>query len=279
MPGFLIPSEILHFVQNRPEELNDEGRSEESLQKIRGLPCLVFKERKGEVISACLESKGVRKMRVLVISSSPHKEKSKTFLLAKEVLQGLSEQGISLEVIHLLDCNINFCRHCEECHKKILYCSIKDNTSIILKKMLEAEGIILATPNYINQVTASMKALFDRSAHFIHCKRLLGKYVAGVVSSGSGQNQEVLDYIQYYAHTCGGQYSGGVSAAAHALKDKLEEAYRLGEKLAGDIKEKKVFPEQMEIIQAGKEHFKRIIQLRKDEWQEEYQYWANKGWL
>jgi multimeric flavodoxin WrbA len=240
---------------------------------------LVFKERKGEVISACLECNGARKMRALLISSSPHKEESSTFLLAKEVLKGLTAGGISLEVIHLIDCHINFCRHCEECHKKLLHCSIKDNTSIILKKMLEAEGIILATPNYINQVTASMKALFDRSAHFIHCKRLLGKYVVGVVSSGSGDDAEVLNYIKYYAHACAAQYSGGVSAAAYALKDKLREAYQLGEKLAGDIKEKKVFPEQMEIIQAGKEHFERIIQLRKDEWQEEYQYWVNKGWL
>jgi len=218
-------------------------------------------------------------MKVLLISSSPHKEKSKTFLLAKEVLNGLTTQGISLEVIHLLDCHINFCMHCEECHKKILHCSVKDSTPIILKKMLEADGIILATPNYINQVTASMKALLDRSAHFIHCKRLLGKYIAGVVTSGSGDDAEVLNYIRYYAHACAAQYSGGVSAPAHALKDKLEEAYQLGKKLAGDIKDKKVFPEQMKIIQAGKEHFKRIIQLRKEEWKGEYAYWQKQGWL
>lgn len=199
--------------------------------------------------------------------------------MAKEVLKSLSEQGIESEVIHLLDFNINFCRHCEECHKKILYCSIKDNTSLILKKMLEAEGIILATPNYINQVTASMKALFDRSAHFIHCKRLLGKYVAGVVSSGSGQNQEVLDYIQYYAHTCGGQYSGGVSSGIQASQKIIEEAYKLGDKLARDMKEKMIYPEQSEIIEQGKQYFRKIIKSRKDEWQEEYQYWANKGWL
>src|SRR4030042_4182409 len=106
---------------------------------------------------------------------------------------------------------------------------------MILKKMLEADGIILATPNYINQVTASMKALFDRSSQFIHCKRLLGKYIAGVVSSGSGQSQEVLDYIKYYGHTCGAQYSGGVSSAAQSIGEKTEEAIELGRKLAMDI--------------------------------------------
>jgi multimeric flavodoxin WrbA len=145
--------------------------------------------------------------------------------------------------------------------------------------MLEAEGIILATPNYINQVTASMKALFDRSAHFIHCKRLLGKYVAGVVSSGSGQNQEVLDYIQYYAHTCAAQYSGGVSSGIQVSQKIIEEAYKLGDKLAKDMKEKILYPEQLEIIEKGKQYFREIIKSRRDEWQEEYQYWVNKGWL
>jgi len=150
---------------------------------------------------------------------------------------------------------------------------------LILRKMLEADGIILASPNYINQVTASTKALFDRSTHFIHCQRLLGKYIAGVVTSGSGYDAEVLSYIKYYGHTCGAQYAGGVSSSAYAVKEKLDEAYQLGKTLAQDIKEKKVFADQIKIIDAGREHFKKIIQLRKEDWKEEYCYWQEKGWL
>src|SRR3972149_7241781 len=121
-------------------------------------------------------------MSILVISSSPRKEKSNTFLLAKEVFKGSSNGKVNSEIIHLCDCKIDFCRHCEQCHKKIMHCPIKDDVHTILEKMLEADGIILATPNYITQITASMKAILDRSSHFIHCKRLLGKFVAGVVS-------------------------------------------------------------------------------------------------
>ncbi len=218
-------------------------------------------------------------MKVLLISSSPHKEKSSTFLLAREVLRGLEEEGISCETLHLDDLKVFFCKHCEACHKNILHCSLSDDVHAILQKMLDADGIILASPNYINQVTASMKALFDRSAHFIHCKRLLGKYVAGVVSSGSGQNNEVLDYIRFYGHTCGAQYSGGVSSLQQFGQDKKKEAFRLGKKLASDIKEKKLYPEQVKIIEQGKQRFAQIIKLRKDEWQEEYKYWAERGWL
>jgi len=214
----------------------------------------------------------------MLISSSPHKEKSQTFLLAKEVLKGCSD-SVKTEVIHLRDFKIEFCRHCEECHKKIMNCPIEDDVGIILKKMLETDVIILASPNYINQITASMKALFDRSSHFIHCRRLLGKYILGVVSSGSGQDKDVLDYLKHYAHTCGAQYAGGVSSRAPVSKEKMEEAFKLGNKSVLDIKEKRMFSEQIKIIDKGKEHFKKIIQMRKDEWIEEYQYWLDKSWL
>ena len=218
-------------------------------------------------------------MQVLLISSSPHQEKSSTFLLAKEVLRGLSEEGISGETLHLDNFRVFFCKHCENCHKKILKCSLKDDVGMILQKMLEAEAILLASPNYINQVTASMKALFDRSAHFIHCKRLEGKYIAAVVSSGSGQNQEVLDYLKYYATTCGAQYSGGVSAQQQFGKEKKNEAFKLGKKIAADLREKKQYADQLQEIQKGKQYFARVIQVRKDDWQEEYKYWSQKGWL
>ena len=216
---------------------------------------------------------------VLLISSSPHQEKSSTFLLAKEVLRGLSEEGVASKTLHLDNFKVFFCKHCETCHKKILKCPLKDDVSMILQKMLEADAIILASPNYINQVTASMKALFDRSAHFIHCKRLEGKYIAGVVSSGSGQNQEVLDYLKYYSSTCGAQYSGGVSAQQQFGQDKKDEAFQLGKKIASDLKEKKLYTDQLQDIEKGRQYFTRVIKLRKDDWQEEYEYWSQKGWL
>lgn len=218
-------------------------------------------------------------MKVLLISASPHKEKSNTFILAQEVMRGLSDAGAEVEVIHLADQKIGFCTHCEECHKKILCCPLKDDVGMILGKMLESDGIILASPNYISQVTASMKALMDRSAHFIHCKRLLGKYIFGVVSSGSGEDTEVLNYISYYGYACAAQYCGGVSSAFYTLKEKISEAYQMGNKMARDIKEKARFSDQLEIIEQGRKHFQRAMELRKDEWQEEYAYWQSQGWL
>ena len=225
-----------------------------------------------------LNAKRCIKMKILLISSSPHKEESQTFLLAKEVLRGCVDY-VESEILHLCDYRIEFCRHCEACHKRILQCPIKDDVYLILKKMLSAEGIILASPNYINQVTASMKAFFDRSSHFIHCKRLLGKYIVGVVSSGSGQDKGVLDYIEYYSHTCGAQYTGSVSSSVPISEGKKKTAFNLGESLKQVIKDKRIFADQIKIIESSRAHFKIVMEARKDEWHEEYQYWKDKGWL
>jgi len=215
-------------------------------------------------------------MKILLISASPRKERSQTFLLAKELLRGLKGKNTAYTIIHLCDLKIGFCRHCESCHKKILSCPIKDDVSFVLKKMLDARGIIIATPNYIDQVTGAMKTLFDRSSHFIHCKRLEDKYVAAVVSSGSGCNKKVLEYIEYYAHTCAAQYSGGVSARAPVSRENMEEAFILGKKLRLDIRKNREFPRQIRIIEKGRAHFRKIIEARKNEWTEEYRYWQEK---
>ncbi len=218
-------------------------------------------------------------MKLLVLSSSPRKEKSHTFNLAREVLKGCSDKETDTEILHLCDFNIEFCRQCESCHKNILVCPIRDDVHTILNAMLRSDGIILASPNYINHVTASMKALFDRSSHFIHCLRLMGKYTAGVVSSGSGRDETVLDYIKYYSNTCGAQYSGGISSQAIVNEGKLREAFKLGETFRADIEARREFSDQIDNINKHKEHFRTIMQIRKTDWAEEYEYWLKKGWL
>lgn len=215
-------------------------------------------------------------MKILLISASPRRETSQTFALATAVAEGT---GAAVEVVHLRDHRIGFCRHCELCHREPLRCSVSDDAMELAGKMLAADGIILATPNYINQVTGSMKTLFDRTSHFIHCKRLLGKYVVGAVTSGSGRDEDVLAYLRYYALTCGAQFSGGVSSRAPVPDEVKKTAVDLGRTLRQDIQAGKEYPEQLAFIEEGRSHFRRLIQIRKDDWPGEYAYWKKQGWL
>ena len=94
-------------------------------------------------------------MNILLISSSPHGEKSRTFKLAGEVIKGLGSNA-EVDTVHLYNHKIEFCLGCDACHLEVFQCPLKDDAMNILAKMMDADAVILVSPNYINQVTASM---------------------------------------------------------------------------------------------------------------------------
>jgi multimeric flavodoxin WrbA len=218
-------------------------------------------------------------MKVLGISASPRKNKSNTLILLKEAFSVIAKKGYQTELVHLCDLKIEFCRHCESCHKKMMDCPIKDDAHLLLKKMLESDGIIFASPVYINQITGYLKTFFDRSSHFIHCLRLLGKYTGAVATSGGGPQEMVLNYLEHFSTICGAQYVGGVSTTAPVSQEIRDKAGKMGENLAEAIKNRREFPEQMKEIQSRRSYFKRVIEAHKEEWSGEYKYWREMGWL
>jgi multimeric flavodoxin WrbA len=57
-------------------------------------------------------------------------------------------------------------------------CSIKDDMEILHRKMLDADGILLAAPVYIASMPGQMKTFIDRCRTFVHDFRLRGKVAA-----------------------------------------------------------------------------------------------------
>jgi multimeric flavodoxin WrbA len=141
--------------------------------------------------------------------------------------------------------------------------------------MLNSDGIVFASPVYIDSVSAQLKALFDRTSHFIHCQRLIGKYTCGIVTSGSGKGEMVLEYIKHYSNTIGAQYTGGINIKVPLKGEDFEKTVKLSDDFINSIKEKRKFKEQMEIIEKNKEYFKNLVLKRKEEWTYEYEYWLN----
>lgn len=219
------------------------------------------------------------RIKILLISASPNMQKSVSYYLAKQVIKGFPKSGVDVETVHLFDNKISFCLHLDKCHDRIMACPQKDDVDAILEKMLGADGIILATPNYMGQLSAIMKTLIERSSHFTHCKRLLGKYIIGVAASGRGQCQNIMDYLKDYSNSTGAMFSGGVFTGRTDVKAKAKEAVKLGKEFINDIKHKNICPKQMATIEKGKQFFCEVMKARKHEWKEEYKYWQNQGWL
>ncbi len=67
-----------------------------------------------------------------------------------------------IEIINTYDLkNIDFCLSCDYC-KSHIGCVINDNVSKILKKIIDADVLIIATPIYFETFPASLKLLIDR---------------------------------------------------------------------------------------------------------------------
>jgi multimeric flavodoxin WrbA len=220
-------------------------------------------------------------VKILCISGSPRGEHSNTFRLVKEAVAGITtaERGVSVEYIHLGSLRMEFCTGCGTCHRKLLFCPLKDDVAPVLHSMQEADAIVLASPVYINHVTAQLKALLDRSSPFIHCQMLTGKYGAAFATSGGGPHAMVLDYLKEYLVSCGVQYVGGVSGPMSRFDTLKEEARILGADLAKAVKSHIAYPDQLSYMEKRREFFKSVISSRKDEWKGEYAYWKEKGWI
>lgn len=102
-------------------------------------------------------------MKVVGINGSPRK-KGNTRILIEHVFKELEPEGIETEHVQLGGKQIRGCLSCYKCFSNKDQRCANDNDALneILKKMIEADGILLGSPTYFSNMTAEMKALIDR---------------------------------------------------------------------------------------------------------------------
>ena len=216
-------------------------------------------------------------MKILILSGSPRGAKSQTRVLADALGAGAKGQGADVEIIDLAKVRIGFCQACEGCHKGP-DCVLHDEGNAVLKRMVEADGVVLASPVYLDHVTAQMKALLDRTSHFVHCLRMTGKYVAAVTTSGGGGGAATVAFLQRYAVTVGAQFVGSVDARVPLQKADTMAAAKLGAALVAAAADKTIWPDQQKAIDEQRKRFGFIVRFHKDHWPYEHAYWQERGW-
>jgi multimeric flavodoxin WrbA len=106
-------------------------------------------------------------MKIIAINGSPRKNWN-THILLQNALDGAASTSYKPEtgIIHLYDIDYKGCRGCLECKRKdgksLGRCAIKDGLEPILKKLHEADGIILGSPIYLSEVTGQMRTFLER---------------------------------------------------------------------------------------------------------------------
>jgi multimeric flavodoxin WrbA len=104
-------------------------------------------------------------MKVMAFNGSPRKTWNTATLLEK-TLEGAISQGADTELFHLYDLNYRGCVSCFACKmkngKSYGRCAVKDDLTRVLKKVEEADSIILGSPIYFGTATGMMKSFMER---------------------------------------------------------------------------------------------------------------------
>ena len=130
-------------------------------------------------------------MKVVAFNGSARKN-GNTAILVNHVFRELEKEGIETELIQLAGKKIRGCIACNKCFEnKDQRCSVThDVLNSCIEKMIETDGIILASPTYFANISTELKALIDRSgmtsiANEGMFKRKVGAAVVAVRRGGS----------------------------------------------------------------------------------------------
>ncbi len=221
-------------------------------------------------------------MKILGINASPKGAASNTLQLVNGVLEGAKSAGAKTELVDLYNLKIEYCTACGTCYAKG-ECPLDDDFPDLFEKMMNADGIVIGSPNYIDSVTAPMKALFDRMADAIHCQMLTGKFGCAVCTAGGSHQDEVMSYMNHVLTNLGATAIGGVGVAVgrdpSALSTAVPQAVDLGKKLVESIQGMYPYPGQEEIHRQRREYFCQLVKANKAVWRHEYEWYVEMGWM
>jgi len=140
-------------------------------------------------------------MKVVAFNGSARKD-GNTAILVREVFKELKKAGIRTELVQFAGKKIQGCIACGKCFKnKDLRCVMKgDILNACIEKMLEADGVILASPTYFADISANMKALIERAGFVARANDDMFRRKAGaaVVAARRGGAIHAFDTINHF---------------------------------------------------------------------------------
>lgn len=190
-------------------------------------------------------------VKILGLCASPRS--GATEYVLKEALKEAEsfDSRIQTEFITLAGKKIAPCMDCGYCKREKKWCILKDDMQELFDKLMEADGILIASPVYVMAATPQLHAFCSRMRPAMHCfpDVLRNKFAAAIAVGGTrngGQEMTVTDIINLFGtrtinivtNEVGGYTGGKVwsqdKKAEGAAADEIgmATATKLGKKLA-----------------------------------------------
>jgi len=171
-------------------------------------------------------------MKVVAFNSSPRRD-GNTAILLRHVLAELEAQGIETELVQLAGKRISGCAACLKCaetNDNRCHGVKDDGVNDCIAAMLEADGILLGTPVYFGDATATMRALIERSGYATRKSGnpLARKVGAAVIAERRGGAMHAFDSVNHFFQisemvVVGSTYwNFGIGAEMGAVESDLE---------------------------------------------------------
>lgn len=172
---------------------------------------------------------------ILILSGSPRKG-GNSDILCDSFSMGAKKTGHSTEKIYVHEQKIGFCRACYAC-KKNGVCIQNDDMSTILKKMVDADVIVLSTPVYYYTMSGQMKTLFDRTLPRYYTDKIIDKDFYFIATAAEEKNtmERTIDGLRGFTDCLPGAKIKGVIYGENVYEKgeiktsaAMQEAYQMG---------------------------------------------------
>ena len=201
-----------------------------------GLSALTDGEAKKNVVPEKGSVSGGTKMKIVVITSSPHpKEESTSIYLADRFIEGARSAGHEVFTFDAAHEETHPCQGCDRCGMDGP-CIFKDAIeNKLMPKMLEADLIVLTTPLYYFGMSAQLKVIVDR--FYSRTGKLHGKksiMMATAYNSADWTMEALVNHYETLVRYMEWQDVGQVMATGCGARSLVEKspfadmAYKIG---------------------------------------------------
>ncbi len=227
-------------------------------------------------------------MKILAINGSYRKNGNTVRMIEMVTAQmheiaSKKQEDIEFEIVHLGHQNIRFCRGCRVCFDKgEQECPIQDDQLSIFEKMQAADGLILASPVYVNDISGIMKNWIDRMAFICHRPAFAGRRAYILTTVGLGPTRHAERTLSYALTSWGFTLVGreGFKMGARMPKAQVDAQFQ-------DRTRKTAAQFYWALRKPPVPSFLSLMTFRIQQgywWQEpegdsiDHQYWQSQGW-
>ena len=144
--------------------------------------------------SRCVE------LKILAICGSPRK--GNTYKTLKSIEENFPD--IDYNIMMLKEQDLKQCLGCYLCIRLGEdKCPLKDDRDKIIQEISDSDGVIFASPVYVNTITSYMKSFFERTGFLSHRPRFFDKYAMPIAVCGMFGADNANEYMGGIANTYG----------------------------------------------------------------------------